>query len=238
MPDPTPVSLWVALGAGLLSFFSPCVLPMVPVYLLYMTGTAAGASGTGRRPGSLAHAVLFVVGFGLIFTLGGVTAGYLGSVMPRAMGYVVRVGGVLLILSGLHAMGLVSIPFLSMERRLDLGVARGPAHWRSFVVGLVFAAGWTPCVGPVLTSIFSLAAVSQTAATGAALLAAYSAGLGVPFLVVAALSEVAAPALRRLGRHGGALSVASGAFLLVMGFLLLTGHWQALTLWLNSLSGA
>lgn len=233
----SPVSLWVALSAGLLSFFTPCVLPMVPVYLLYLSGTAAGGATGGATGGSrwrtVTHAAFFVVGFGLIFVLGGVGAGMLGRLMPRVIGYVVSVGGLLLIVLGLQMAGLISLPFLNVERRLEIRGGRS-GYWRSFLVGLVFAAGWTPCIGPVLASIFSLAAVSQTAASGALLLGAYSAGIAVPFLAVAALSEAALPLLGRLNRYTPIVSRVGGVFLILMGFLLVTGYYQELMFWLNA----
>ena len=235
--DPTQVSIWVALSAGLLSFFSPCVLPMVPVYLLYMTGTAADRADETRRWRAMSHAAFFVAGFGLIFVLGGITVGYLGSIMPQVIRYLVNIGGFLLILFGLHMVGLVSIPVLSTERRLDIGVVRGQGYWRSFVVGVVFAAGWTPCIGPALAAIFSLAAMSRTVMSGALLLMAYSAGIAVPFLVVAALSDVSLPWVQRVGKHARLFGQIAGALLIVMGFLLVTGYYQALIFWLNAVAG-
>jgi len=234
MPNPTPVSLWVALGAGVLSFFTPCVLPMVPVYVLYITEAALGGSQSSTWRNGLRQALFFSAGFGVVFVLGGVTAGLLGSVMPRVIGYVIQVGGALLIIFGLHMMGVLSIPLLNMGRRPNLDASRGPRYWRSLIVGVTFAAGWTPCVGPALASILSLAAYSRTASTGALLLAVYSLGLAVPFVAVATLSGVAVPLVRRLARHAQIISVVGGVFLVIMGLLLVSGYWQALSFWLNS----
>ena len=231
--ETSPIGLGVALSAGLISFFTPCVLPMVPVYLLYLTGATDRTTGEGRWR-TVAHAGFFVVGFGLIFVLGGIGAGFLGRVMPRVIGYVVNVGGLFLIVFGLQMAGLISLPFLNTEKRLSLGGRGGSGYWRSFLVGLVFAAGWTPCIGPVLAGIFSLAAVSGTVASGALLLAAYSAGIAVPFLAVAALSEVAVPFVGRLNRYTPIVSRVAGGLMIVMGFLLLTGYYQTLMFWLNA----
>ncbi len=241
--DPGQVSIWVALGAGVLSFFSPCVLPMVPVYLLYMTGAATAASAgapvrSSFRWRALAHAAFFVVGFGLVFVVGGITVGFLGSIMPRVMGYLVNVGGLLLIVFGLHMTGLISVPFLNAERRMDLRAARGPAYGRSFVMGVVFAAGWTPCIGPALGGILSLAAASGTATAGAVLLTAYSAGIAVPFLAVAALSDAAGPWLRRFARYSLVASRAAGVLLVIMGLLLVTGSYQQIIFRLNALASS
>jgi len=245
--DPSPVSAWVALGAGLLSFFSPCVLPMAPVYVLYMTGSAAASrAADGRVAGSrvtidwraLTHGAFFAAGFGLVFVLSGITVGLLGSVMPQAMRHLVRVGGVLLILLGLHMTGWITLPFLNQERRLDVTVGRHPGYWRSFVIGVIFAAGWTPCIGPALASILALAAASGTVATGARLLAVYSLGLAMPFLAVSALSDVAGAWLSRLGHATVVISRIAGVLLLVMGLLLVTGTYQQLSFRLNALAGS
>ncbi len=234
---PDRVSAWVALGAGLLSFFSPCVLPLVPAYLLYMTGMASDPGEGRARWGAVAHAAFFVVGFGLVFVLGGITVGLLGSLMPRAMGYLARVGGAFLILFGLHMTGLIAIPLVNMDRRLNLDLGRLPGYGRSFVMGLVFAAGWTPCIGPALGAILSLAAVSRTVASGAALLGVYSVGIAVPFLLVAALSDVAVPWLRKMGRHTRRIAQVAGGLLIVMGLLLVTGTYQDLIFRLNAALG-
>ena len=233
--DGQNVTLSAALVAGLVSFFSPCVLPLVPVYLGYMTGTAVSNVEETRRLKTLAHAVFFVLGFGLVFVMLGAAAGLLGSVLYPIMPYLIKIGGVILIVFGLQMMGLVSIPFLNMEKRLELGRGRGKNYWTSFLIGLVFAAGWTPCVGPVLASILLLAAESQTVGVGALLLAVYVLGLGVPFLVVAGLVDVATPALRRMNRHLRAISIIGGILLIVTGFLLLAGLFDTLVFWANSL---
>lgn len=233
--DSQNVTLITALVAGLVSFFSPCVLPLVPVYLGYMTGTAVSNLDQGKRLSTLFHALFFAVGFGLVFVVLGAAAGALGSVIYPIMPYVVKAGGVLLIVFGLHMTGLITIPFLNMEKRLELGSERQRNYWTSFLVGIVFAAGWTPCVGPVLSAILLLAADSQTATAGALLLAIYAVGLGLPFVIVAALIDVALPAMRKLSRYLRVISIVGGALLIVMGFLLLTGLFEQLVWWFNSL---
>lgn len=231
------LSFVTALVAGLLSFFSPCVLPLVPVYLGYMTGTVVTGQSEVQRLRTLAHALLFTLGFGAIFVLLGAAAGMLGSIIYPIMPYIVKVGGLVLIVFGLHLMGLIAIPFLNMEKRLELQGGRRGSYWSSFIVGIVFAAGWTPCVGPVLSAILLLAADSQTAGVGAILLAIYALGLGIPFLLVAGLVDLATPLLRRLNRHLRVVSILGGVLLVVMGFLLLVGLFEALIFRLNALGG-
>jgi cytochrome c-type biogenesis protein len=228
------VNLVVALVAGVLSFFSPCVLPLVPIYLGYMTGTIAGAGERPQRLLTLTHALCFVLGFTLVMVLLGVAAGLLGSALAPILPTLIKIGGVVLIIFGLHMTGLIAIPLLNMEKRLELRHTSSGNFGASFLVGVVFSAGWTPCVGPVLSAILTLAASTQTAGQGALLLACYALGLGVPFLVVAALLDLALPLLRRLGRALRLVSVIGGALLIVMGFLLLTGLFEPLTYWLAS----
>lgn len=232
--DAEYVTIPTAFIAGLLSFFSPCVLPLVPIYLGYMTGTSVSALSDAQRFKTLIHALFFTLGFGLIFVLLGAGMGLLGSVLAPLMPYLIKVGGVLLILFGLHMTGLLSIPLLNMEKRLELGTPHRKNYWTSLLVGVVFAAGWTPCIGPALSAILLLAADSRTLATGAMLLAIYALGLGLPFLVVAGLVDVATPALKRLNRHLRLVSIVGGALLIMMGFLLLTGLFETLVFWLAS----
>ena len=226
--DTQSVTLLAALGAGLLSFFSPCVLPLVPVYLAYMTGAATVRVEEQSRLRAVAHALFFVLGFGLIFVGLGAGIGALGGLLYTALPYLTKVGGLILIVLGLHTAGLIRVPWLQMERRIGIEAPQGRGFLTSFLVGLIFAGGWTPCVGPVLTAILFLAADSQTAARGATLLVAYTAGLGLPFVAVAGLFDLVAPALRRLGRYVRVASAIGGAFLIAMGFLLVTDLFQAL----------
>jgi cytochrome c-type biogenesis protein len=229
------VTLAAALVAGLLSFLSPCVLPLVPIYMGYMTGTVVGEVDSPQRLKTLMHALFFVLGFSLVFVLLGVAFGLIGGIIYPIMPWVIKIGGLILIVFGLHIMGLISIPLLHMEKRLELGRGRRQSYWTSLLVGIVFAAGWTPCVGPVLSAILLLAADSQTAGQGAILLAAYALGLGMPFLAVAGLIDVAVPALKRVSRYMRAISIVSGGLLVLMGFLFLTGLFDAMIAWVNSL---
>jgi cytochrome c-type biogenesis protein len=234
--DAQGITLLAALAAGSLSFFSPCVLPIVPVYLAYITGATTTRPEGRRRLWTVVHALSFVLGFGLVFVGLGAGAGALGGLLYPALPYLTKVGGLIMILLGLHMVGLMRVPWLQMERRVGIEVPRGRGLLTSFLVGLTFAAGWTPCVGTVLTAILLLAAGSQTAARGATLLVAYTAGIGLPFLVVAGFLDLAAPTLRRVGRHLRAASVVGGALLITMGLLLITDRFQAVIFWLNTLA--
>lgn len=236
--DLAQVSLAAAFAAGLLSFFSPCVVPLVPIYLGYMTGAVVAAGESAGRLRPLAHALAFIIGFSLVFALLGAAAGLLGGLLTPLMPWILRLGGLLLLLMGLHLMGWLTLPFLNMEKRLEVNGGQGKGLGASLLVGIVFAAGWTPCIGPVLTAILLLAADSQTAWTGAGLLAVYSLGLGVPFLAVAALLDVIGPWLRRVGRAARVAQIIGGALLALMGLALLAGYWQQLAFRLGALSGA
>lgn len=232
------ISAPAALVAGLLSFFSPCVLPMVPIYLGYLTGRVVTTAGEANRLRTFAHAVAFVLGFSLIFVALGATAGLLGSWLSPVTPYLIQVGGLLLVILGLHMTGLISLPFLNVDRRLELDSRRPKNLWSSFLVGIVFAAGWTPCVGPVLTSILILAADSRTVTIGSWLLAVYSLGLGVPFLVVALLLDAALPLLHKGRQVLRLASLVGGVLMIAMGLLLLVGLFRPLIFWLNARLGA
>jgi cytochrome c-type biogenesis protein len=215
-----------AVVAGLLSFSSPCCLPLLPGYLSYVSALPVSELGDRQaRMVTLRAALLFVAGFTLVFTVLGVVAQLLGSVFLANGGPVVRWFGLPIIVLGLSTMGVLRIPFLLRERRMDLSrVPRGTA-W-AFPMGMAFAAGWAPCLGPVLATIYATAAVSGTAAWGAVLLILYSAGLGVPFIALALGFNRAQRSLGWLRRNGRRIEVAGGALLVVVGLLFVTGRWQ------------
>jgi len=223
------VTVVLAFGAGVLSFLSPCVLPLVPVYLGYLTGSTIGGEEAPKRSTVFLHALLFGLGFSLVFVLlFGLPVGYLGRSLARFTDILVRIGGLLLIVFGLHTTGLIQIPFLLMERRGQVGMDSSPSYLRSLLVGMTFGAGWTPCVGPLLGAILTLAFDAQSVWQAVFFLFVYSMGLGIPFLVVALLLTTATDWLRRLNRHLHIISIVSGAFLIIVGLLLLTGTFQSL----------
>ncbi len=227
--EPQNVTVVLAFSAGVLSFLSPCVLPLVPVYLGYLTGSAIGGEEAPARVTVFIHALLFVLGFSLIFVfLFGLPVGYLGRFLASFTPLLVKIGGVLLIVFGLHTAGLIQIPFLEVERRMEAGLGSNPTYLRSVLVGMTFAAGWTPCVGPLLGAILTLALDAQSVGRAVFFLSVYSLGLSIPFLVVALLLTMATDWLRRLNRHLNIVSAVSGIFLIIIGLLLLTDTFQSL----------
>ncbi|MCL5959699.1 MAG: cytochrome c biogenesis protein CcdA [Chloroflexi bacterium] len=216
--DPQSISLIVAFGAGILSFLSPCVLPLVPVYITHLAGTSASSSqpGYARLP-TLIHAVTFVAGFSTIFVLLGASVGLMGSVLYDKLPILRQVGGVFLIILGLHTIGILKIPFLYREKKLNFTPNPRLGYLSSFLIGVTFSAGWTPCVGTILGTILFLASTTETAWQGAYLLIAYSLGLGVPFLAAGAAIGSASNVLKRLNRRLNLVSAISGFLLIAMG---------------------
>lgn len=215
----------IAFSAGLLSFLSPCVLPLVPIYLGYLTGAGAGNQNVAVEQGrffTLAHGLAFVIGFSLVFIAWGAIGGAVGDLVNSP--WFLRIGAVLLVVMGLHLLGVIRIPLLYMEKRFEVKRGSNPNVLSSLAVGATFGAGWTPCVGPVLGGILSLAALQGGALQGAALLGVYSMGLAIPFLLAAAGLGQASAAIRRLGPYLRYVEMASGALLIFVGILIFTNQ--------------
>ena len=217
-----------ALVAGIVSFSSPCCLPLVPGYLSYVS--ALPVSGLDERAAkrlTVRAALLFVAGFTTVFTAFGIAATLLGATFLRNQDTIVRAFGVVIIVMGLATIGIIRIPILYRERRYDLArLPRGPGG--AFAVGMAFAAGWAPCIGPVLATILATAASTSTVAWGGVLLIIYSLGLGIPFVLLAlgiARMQRSADWLRR---HGRTVEIAGGVLLVGVGVLFITGGWLAL----------
>lgn len=236
MSEPAGLGLFVAFLAGLLSFLSPCVLPLVPSYIGFLTGMTLPEM-TGRRRIALLHAVLFVAGFSLIFILLGASATALGGALKYYQAWIARVGGVLVILFGLLCLGVVKAGFLEQERRLQLQ-HKPVGYLGSVLVGMAFGAGWTPCIGPVLGAILSLAATSDSVPRGMLLLGAYSAGLAVPFLLAAVAVESFLEWFQRFRRYLPWVMRVSGVLLIFVGILMATGQFTRLAGWLQGLTPA
>ncbi len=220
-------ALGVAFLAGLVSFASPCVVPLVPSYLAYVTGMA-GADSAGRtqsRPRLILGALLFVLGFTVVFVVLLMGASAAGATLNEHADVLTRVLGVVVVLLGLAFMG--AMPFLQTERRVHVSPRAGLLG--APLLGAAFGLGWTPCIGPTLGAVTALALDDATLARGATLAAAYSLGLGLPFVVVAALMERSRSFLAWLRRHRLLLMRIGGGFLVVLGLLLVTGLWQGLT---------
>jgi len=225
----SPVGLLVAFGAGLLSFLSPCVFPLVPGYLSYLAGTSleeGESQSTARFQVSL-HALCFVLGFTLLFTLLGAAAALVGLALRSYQQWLARIAGLLLILFGIALTGLVPVPWLSRNHRVQVQPGQS-AWWRSGLIGMAFGAGWSACSGPILGAILVLTAVRSTVLQGVIFLLVYALGLGVPFLLVGILVDRASRLMRPIRRYAGPLSFIGGVILILMGMLLLTGRWDQL----------
>jgi len=217
------VSIFVAFGYGLLSFLSPCVLPLLPVYLASLAGPEVFEDKAKRkRLPIFLHSLSFVIGFSVVFTLWGAGSGLLGAALLSNLSVVRQVAGVLLIIFGLVMLASLKIPWLNYERRLNLSLPTTGGYLRSFLVGAVFPVAWIPCTSWVLGGILLLAGTSQTAWQGAYLLAIYSLGLGLPFLIMGAAFDFVSPLLKNIRRYSTWIYVISGLLLIIMGVLVLT----------------
>ena len=213
--------------AGAISFTSPCCLPLVPGYLSYVSALPVAELGQRQaRAVALRASMLFVFGFTVIFTALGVGVGLFGSTITRSLPVVVRVAGVGIVVLGLSMTGLLKLPFLQRERRRDIGRLPGGPRG-AFPLGMAFAAGWTPCIGPVLAAVLATAAASGTPVWGGILLASYSFGLGLPFVLLAVWFTRARGSLDWLRRNGRRLEVSGGLILVGVGLLFVSGAWQS-----------
>ena len=234
MSDVPNVTLLVAFAAGLLSFLSPCVLPLVPSYLGFITGFTINEM-TDRRRMAMIHALLFVLGFTLIFMLFGAAATSLGRVLKYYEIWFQRIGGVLIILFGLYCLGVFRLSFLDQDARLHLD--RKPVGFLgSVIVGMVFAAGWTPCIGPILGAILGMAATEKELSRGMTMLFAYSMGLAIPFRAAAYAAESFLDWFKRFRRFLPWVQKISGVLLIIVGVLMATGQFTRLAAWLNSMT--
>ncbi|MEJ1991744.1 MAG: cytochrome c biogenesis protein CcdA [Maritimibacter sp.] len=226
-------AMLVALTAGLISFVSPCVLPIVPPYLAYMSGvsvTDLSAPGKASMK-ALATALFFVLGLSTVFLLLGYGAGAFGGAFAKAQNYLSAGAGILVMIFGAHFLGIFTIPFLNREARFDVG-DKGGSAFGAYLLGLAFAFGWTPCLGPQLGAILGLAAMEGSAARGALLLAIYAAGLGIPFLLVAAFFPRLQGLMNWMKRHMERIERIMGLLLWTVGLLMLTGGFSQFSYWL------
>jgi cytochrome c-type biogenesis protein len=235
---PIEVSHWGALLAGLISFLSPCVLPLVPPYLCYMAGvtldqlTGESDETIARRTIMLSSAA-FVLGFSTVFVAAGATASVIGRFVASYSDVLAVAGGVIIIVMGLHFLGVFRIALLHRQLRVDIDNRAGPVG--SYLLGLAFAVGWTPCIGPVLGTILFVAGAEQTAARGAGLLAVYSLGLGVPFIVAGLFAGPFLHFMRHFRSHYEKVERVMGAALVLTGILIMTGQITAFSFWLLSI---
>lgn len=226
------LGITISFTAGLLSFLSPCVLPLIPSYVSFITGLSLDDIQRSRRV-TLIHSLLFIAGFTIVFLALGATATVLGQLLVRHRDWVGRVGGVLVIVLGLYLLGVFNIGAFARERRVH--IANKPlGYLGTLLVGMAFAAGWTPCIGPILGGVLTYTASSADLQRGLVLLLAYSLGLAVPFMLAALMIDRFVVLLQR---YRGALiwmSRASGALLVVVGLLMITGSMTVLSAWLQS----
>lgn len=235
------VPLVVAFAAGMVSFLSPCVFPIVPSYMGFVTGLSLEELRDGNRAGArrqaAVHAALFVLGFSLVFLALGASATVLGGVLRRSLPLLQQLGGVMIAIFGLYLLGVIRIPALMRERRVQLA-ARPAGKLGSVLVGIAFGAGWTPCIGPVLASVLLYASFEETLARGMTLLGAYALGLGIPFFLSAVALNWFLVGSSRIRRWLMPLEKAAGAVLLIVGVLLFSGHFAIITAYLSRYSPA
>ncbi|MBI4184722.1 MAG: cytochrome c biogenesis protein CcdA [Proteobacteria bacterium] len=236
MPDISTLGAITAFGAGIVSFLSPCVLPLVPGYVSYIAGQSlAGNELRDRdlrdRGAAVVLATFFVLGFSTVFILLGASASAAGRLLLSYRYETNLVGGAIVIGFGLLMMGAVRVPVLGRDFRFHASL-KGGRPFPAYVLGLAFGFGWTPCIGPVLGAILTASAVSATLAQGVGLLGFYSLGLGVPFLAAALFTETFLARMRAVRRHGARLQLAAGGVMVIMGLAMVTGRLTAFSYWI------
>ena len=233
MSSTTHITVGIAFLAGLVSFVSPCVLPLVPAYLSLLTGSSLEElrddATAATRANAIAHALAFIAGFTLVFVALGLTASAIGGILNQHRVLIAQVGGCVVIILGLQMMGMLRIPFLMMEGRVHVTHERR-SYWTSGVVGIAFAAGWSPCIGPILAGILAIAS-QQHNGEAAVLLLCYSLGLAVPFFLTALAIGAVLPVLNRIKRFLPAIEFAAGLFLVAVGFVLVNDAFLTVAGW-------
>jgi cytochrome c-type biogenesis protein len=217
------ISIFIAFGYGLLSFFSPCILPLLPVYIANLTSPEIFENKSKRKRFSIfSHSLSFVIGFSVVFTLWGAGAGLIGAALSRYLVVVRQIAGIVIIIFGLLMLAALKIPWLNYEKRLKISGLTAGSYLRSFLIGAVFPIAWIPCTSWALGGILLLAGTSQTAWQGAYLLAIYSLGFGVPFLILGIAFDFIVPLFKNISKYSTWIYVFSGLLLIVMGILILT----------------
>ena len=231
------IGIATAFAAGVISFLSPCVLPLVPGYISYVAGRTISADGVPAHSGitaasrTLGLSLCFVLGFSTVFVLLGASATALGGLLRTHLYEANLIGGVIVVIFGLFTTGLVPVPWLDRDVRFHSSPNSGGA-WSAYLLGLAFAFGWTPCIGPVLGSILALSAANATVASGTALLAVYSLGLGLPFILAALFMRGFMTRMLSMRRTGRVLKIVAGGVMVVMGIAMITGHLSSFAIWL------
>ncbi|WP_308216654.1 cytochrome c biogenesis CcdA family protein [Pseudalkalibacillus decolorationis] len=232
------VTIFIAFTAGLVSFFSPCVFPLIPAYVANLTGsTIEGDRVVVGKKAVFIRSITFIIGFSIIFVLLGASASFLGGFLAQYQDLITRIGGLLIIMFGMQMTGLLQMKLLMSEKRFQMDAKKEKNFWRSLIMGMVFAAGWSPCVGLALSSILILAGSSGTLMTGIFMLIVYSLGLAIPFLLIAFLITYSLKVMKRINKWMPKISTASGWLLIALGLLLFTGQLQKISAWLTSITG-
>ena len=227
--DLANIGLSLAFIAGLASFFSPCVFALVPAYVGYLGGRSAAVSDTGNsRWIAFSHGLAFVLGFSTVFILLGVATSALGGVLYDLRTWLARIGGIVVIIFGIHMTGLVRIPFLEYDLRPQSMPDRNRGYLASALMGVFFSAGWSPCVGPILGAILTLSLSGGSITQGVILLTAYSAGLAIPFLIASVQIDLVTNAIRKHGKTMHYIEVGMGVLLIIIGVMLFTGRFERL----------
>ncbi len=226
------ISILAAFTAGVLSFFSPCILPLIPAYISFISGVSLEDLRKVRQDksstqGVVLNSVFFVIGFSTVFTLLGASATFIGQYLQSNMNVLTKVAGVIIILFGIHTMGIFRIRFLDYEKRMHLRSKKFGVIGSS-LVGIAFALGWTPCIGPILGAILAYASTEQTLAQGISLLVSYSFGLGIPFVLAALSIEFFFKMFNKIRSYFRVIEVASGIVLILMGIIIFTNKFNLL----------
>jgi len=216
----TDVSIWTAFIAGLLSFLSPCILPLIPSYIFFLSGATAANADSVKKTRIIIHSLLFIAGFSLVFILLGVTASVLGQFLRENINIIKKGAGLLIIIFGIHLTGIFQIKTLLAEKRWHFK-SRPTGYAGSFLLGIAFAFGWTPCVGPILGSILAIASTEKTIWKGVLLLSVYSLGLAIPFFLVGLSLEAFSKFFTKIKKHLPIISIISGIFFMVIGILMI-----------------
>lgn len=222
------ISYAVAFIAGLLTFFSPCLLPLIPSFIAYIAGVSLGDLKDSGKSGSIRgktalHSLLFILGFSIVFILLGLTATFIGKTLYKYQAFIRIAGGLFIVLFGLYLTGLIKLDLLLKERRFQVPM-KGASYAGSFIMGVTFAAAWTPCAGPILGSILVLAGTKANIAEGAKLLTIYSAGIGVPFFITGIAVNTFTRYFNRFKKTMSIINIVSGIFLVIVGLLVAAGY--------------
>jgi len=238
--DLSNIGIGLAFLAGLASFFSPCVFSLVPAYIGYLGGRSAASTRGGKANHwvTFSHGIAFVLGFSLVFISLGLAASAIGGLLYDARAWLARIGGVVVVIFGLHMTGILRIPFLEYDLRAQSIPDRNRGFLASILMGVFFSAGWAPCVGPILGSILTLSLSGGAILQGVALLTSYSAGLAIPFLIASVQIGLVTTALRRYGKVMHYVEVAMGVILILVGVLLFSGRFERIAQYSTSLFGS